>query len=708
MHSYQVKTQNLKRDPSKSSLHSADKKHLLENLIRLNVFSPQKRNAVEKYFPFFDKALLPLIDYLTIRDLLQLAGYDDNDVPLFAVLLCMFDSLQEGSLCLNIEKDSLTKRLLVFAQPDAASDTAEKFLDAIDKHQYDDFICRDQDHYKPLVLSYHPGGKLLYFQKYYVYEKKLQQKLNRLLDLAGSARGDAFRCQVSDKLIDEIFTDDSVLRISKDGPPIAKDPYQVEAIRLALCSSFCIVSGGPGTGKTSLLVNMLRCFLRTGIDPSQIILCAPTGRAAQRMTEAIYSNVKTIRYPGEYENKLLNLKASTIHKTLHFKKYLNGFYYQEQNPLSALLIIMDEVSMVDVVLMEKFMRAIDPFKTRLVLLGDKDQLPPVDAGAVFGTMIPRQDRASAFKDHLVILKNTYRSGNRLRKLAGLINEGKSPSVEPVTFQDAMAIENDQWAMVYPKTVDQWQKDLIQWANRHLIKAMEDQQKFSDSPANAKRKADETAHSEEISGRGTFYALISRAGSMDSDNLINASDSRPVLDKIFQTLESSRILTLIRQGIWGSSGINQFLSGYLSDRFQSFSDWQKYGVFSGAFIIIVKNDYAKNLFNGDTGVVIKNPRGVLRAYFKRFDTYTGFSIDLLPAWEPAYALTVHKCQGSEFDDILLVLPADEQHRLLTRQMIYTAVTRAKKRVIIYGKPSSFNVALKSFIHRESGLSCCNSG
>ena len=162
------------------------------------------------------------------------------------------------------------------------------------------------------------------------------------------------------------------------------------------------------------------------------------------------------------------------------------------------------------------------------------------------------------------------------------------------------------------------------------------------------------------------------------------------------------MTLIKEGIWGSIGINRFLTGYLSDRYQSSWDRLKTGVFSGALIIIARNDYSKSLFNGDTGVVIKDPQGVFRAYFKRFDSYIGFSLDLLPSWEPAYALTVHKCQGSEFDDVMVVLPSDEQHRLLNRQMIYTAVTRAKKKVVIYGKSSAIQNALKQKVQRESGL------
>ncbi len=648
---------------------SSEKQHFLQTLQRLDVFP--KQGSFEKTFPFFDKTLLPLLDYLTIRDLFRLADDDVYDPPLFAVFLCMFDAVREGSLCLNIEKESLISRMMVFAGPKTALDTANKFLDALDKGRYDDFVSRDQDRYKPLVLCSHQNGRLLYFQKYYVHEKKLQTRISRFLDPSGGSLHKSFSGQHDvDKAIGEIFSDDSVLRLSKDGPPIAMDPYQVDAVKKALSSSFCIVSGGPGTGKTSLMVNMLRCFLRTGVDCSRIILCAPTGRAAQKMTEAIYDSIRTIRHPDETDRTLATLKASTIHKVLHYRRYLNDFFYQDQNPLPASLVVMDEVSMVDVVLMEKFIRAVDPSRTRLVLLGDKDQLPPVDAGAVFGTMIPDQNNASAFKNHFVVLKNTYRSGKRLQDLAGMINQGKSAFINPVGFQQALNMENDQWALVDPQSPKQWEQDLIRWADKRLYEKINKHMTEPGSP-------------------------------MGSDSPGFGRDELSP-DKIFPILESSKILTLVRKGVWGSEGINRFLCGYLSKRLQTFSDWRQYGVFSGEFIIIVKNDYAKNLYNGDTGVVLKDSQGVFRAFFKRVDSYIDFPLDFLPAWEPAYALTVHKCQGSEFDDVLVVLPSDDQHRLLTRQMIYTAVTRARKRVVIYGRPSSFKTAVKNKIHRESGL------
>lgn len=649
----------------------SEKEHLLKTFINLNVFSPLKRNNLEIHLPFFDKFLLPLIDYLTIWDLTQLSGHSD-DPTLFAILLCMFDALQEGSLCLDLEKNNLERRLQVFTHKQVASDTAEQFLSRLSQDQYDGFISRNKDLFMPLVLSETKHRRLLYFQKYFVFEKQLKNRIDRFLSVSEVHAENLLKKTELNDLVKTIFSPELVLRGSKGGKPIVMDPFQVKAIKLALSSGFCIISGGPGTGKTSLMVNMLRCFARTGYEPSTIVLCAPTGRAAQRMTEAIHKNIQTIQSPGHDDLNLLNLKASTLHKTLEYRPYIHDFHFNEQNPLPASVILVDEVSMVDVAMMEKFMRAVNPHKTRLILMGDKDQLPSVEAGAVFGAMIPHSRGTKIFQKYLVVLKNNYRSGRNLQDLAKQINSGKISSIEPLPFNDALTTEPDHWAIVNPTTPEQWQYDLTTWANDHFIK------------------------------EGEYRSLIFSAESMNSDLLQGSSKGQGLLEKIFQKVESFKILTLIKEGIWGSIGINRFLSGYLSDRFNSSLDWLKTGVFSGALMIITKNDYSRTLFNGDTAVVIKDPQGIFRAYFKRLDSYVGFPVNLLPPWEPAYALTVHKCQGSEFDDILVVLPSDEEHRLLTRQILYTAVTRAKKKVVIYGKRSAFQNALKQKIQRESGL------
>ncbi|MBU4463287.1 MAG: ATP-binding domain-containing protein [Proteobacteria bacterium] len=158
---------------------------------------------------------------------------------------------------------------------------------------------------------------------------------------------------------------------------------------------------------------------------------------------------------------------------------------------------------------------------------------------------------------------------------------------------------------------------------------------------------------------------------------------------------------MRKGLYGCSWINGIIAQYLSFELEPLTRMRN-DIFSGAVIMITQNDYSKKLFNGDVGVIIKNVDGNYRVFFKRFGSYIFFDIDFLPKWEPGFAVTVHKSQGTEFDDVLLVLPDNENHRLLTREIIYTGITRAKKRVILYGIEPAFKSALQRKIERESGL------
>ena len=646
-------------------------------------------------YPFFYTNELSALDYMTIRDLRELGGYQD-DICIFAVLMAMFEVLQEGSLCLSLDKNSLSSRLQIFMEKDMAEEIANQFLTNLAGNKYDNLIAKDSSLYLPFILYDFAEKKYLYFQKFYFHENRLKDRIKTILQAKSSL-------EINEKqqinLLNEIMSDPLSLRVSKNGALITKDPHQINAIKLALSSQFSIISGGPGTGKTSLMVNILRCLVRAQIhterihterihteridteridtekiDTEKIMLAAPTGRAAQRMTEAVSGNISTILNPSPEDIKLLKLKGSTLHKILKYKAYKNDFHYNDTNPLPASVIVVDEVSMIDVVMMDKFLQAIDPAKTRLIFLGDKDQLPSVEAGAVFAEMIP--DRTTEFTDRVVLLKNVYRSGANLLQVAKQINHGKCPEYEPVSFNSALQLKEDQWAFVQSTSLNQWKHHLHSWVQDYYMCRMQ---------------GDNISYKE----------LIVESGKMESDELLTSTTGQDILYRIFHVVGCGRILTILRKGIYGCTWINSIINRYLGFELESAS-WTGENIFTGAVIIITRNDYSKELFNGDVGVVIKSKKGDYRAFFQRFDSFISFGIDLLPLWEPAFAMTVHKSQGTEFDDVLLVLPDDENHRLLTREIIYTGITRAKKRVILYGIEPAFKTALQRKIERTSGL------
>jgi len=649
-----------------------EKTQFIDRLLDLGILREETGEDTRYTYLSSQKLELPLLDYMTLRDLVEISGYED-DAPFIAVLITMFGALQEGSLCLDLDKERLCDRMLGFIEERKAGEMATAFLSGLSRDKYKGLITSNGDEYLPLILSETKGGKLLYFQKFYLHENLLRLRMEALLKAEPSLK---ISGSTIEAYLEDIYSPQLSIRVSKDGQKIEKDKHQVEAIRLSLRSQFSIISGGPGTGKTSLMVNIIRCLKRAGVRTEEILLGAPTGRAAQRMTEAVQYNINTIREPSEGDEELLSLKGSTLHKILRYQSYNHDFYYSETNPLPASVIILDEVSMVDVVMMEKLLRAIDPLRTKLIFLGDKDQLPSVEAGAVFAEMIPDGIRADRFKGRLTVLEKVYRSGANLLGLAKQINKGIRPEYSTLPFNSALQLKPDKWAFVQNNEVTAWRDHIRLWTEYHYLRPL-------------------------YGANRSFRDLIAEACGMDHARLLNSGPGQEILGQIFNGVESARVLSLVRNGIYGCTGINMEIADYLSLEFES-SAWIKEGCFSGAIIMITRNDYSKELFNGDVGVVIREGRGAYRAFFPRFGSYITFSMDMLPPWELAFAMTVHKSQGSEFDDVILVLPEDETHRLLTREIVYTGITRAKRRLIIYGTESGLNSALERKIERQSGL------
>jgi len=649
-----------------------EKTQFMDRLLDLGILREEMGEDIRYIYLCSQKLELPLLDYMTVRDLVEMSGYED-DAPLLAVLVTMFGALQEGSLCLDMEHERLCAKLTSFVGSDRAGEIAREFLSGLSKGKYKGLITSNGDEYLPLILSETKGRKLLYFQKFYLHEHLLRLRIEVLL-----RAGPSFKIPESkiEAYVDEIYSPRFSIRVSKGGPPIERDEHQVDAIRLSLRSQFSIISGGPGTGKTSLMVNIIRCLNRAGVRTEEILLGAPTGRAAQRMTETVQYNINTIKEPSEEDEELLNLKGGTLHKILRYQSYNYDFYYRETNPLPASVIILDEVSMVDVVMMEKFLRAVDPSRTKLIFLGDKDQLPSVEAGSVFAEMIPDGIRADMFKGRLTVLEKVYRSGANLLGLAKQINKGICPKYSTTPFNSALQLKPDKWAFVQNEGIRAWRDHIRLWTEYHYLKPL---------------------HGDNRS----FRDLIAEACGMDHSRLLNSDPGQEILEQIFNGVESVRVLSLVRNGIYGCTGINREVAEYLTLEFE-YEMWREKGYFSGAVVMITRNDYSKELFNGDVGVVIREGGRAYRAFFPRSGSYITFSLDLLPPWELAFAMTVHKSQGSEFDDVLLVLPEDEAHRLLTREIVYTGITRAKRRLIVYGTESGLNSALQRKIERQSGL------
>ena len=414
------------------------------------------------------------------------------------------------------------------------------------------------------------------------------------------------------------------------------DDKQELAVQLAAAHPFFILTGGPGTGKTTTVLRILGHLLSLQPDLN-IALAAPTGKAALRLQESIASGLGRLDV-DEVIAAALPTTAHTLHRLLGYQRHKTTFRHHVENPLPYDMIIVDEASMMDLALFAKLLRALKP-GTRLLLIGDREQLPSVDAGAVFkalcadGSPMPR-----------VELTRNYRFAQDagLGALAVAIRDGDADLTERLLTDD----EDTTCSLESLPNPSQMRDDLWLRLEAYL------------------------------------------------KGLANCLEP----EKAFAHLDQLRILCAHRTGPYGAEAINDCVHDLLATRTRQ-SRTQRW--YPGRPILITENDYAVELFNGDTGILLPW-NGKLHAFFRTGNgDYRRIPPARLPAHESAYAMTVHKSQGSEFDNVLLVL-TDQASRLLTRELLYTGVTRAKNAVSIWGPISHVRACVERPLERTSGL------
>ncbi|MCA9450501.1 MAG: AAA family ATPase, partial [Candidatus Omnitrophica bacterium] len=378
-----------------------------------------------------------------------------------------------------------------------------------------------------------------------------------------------------------------------------------------------IISGGPGTGKTSIVVALLRALIRMGVAVDRIRLAAPTGRAANRMSESIRSAIHSIETPSDQDLRLGVLEGMTLHRLLKYRGGSVPFRYHRYNPIPADLIVIDEVSMVDVCLMADLISAVRP-GTRLILLGDKDQLPSVEAGAVLGNLIPgltqtclspdgkkkvelllnepiatpaTQAETKAV-DRVVLLDTSYRSEASILDLANRINAGDLDSVQDIEGHklrsDGSRIDwpdsksgGFRWIDASGQTPSDWMAVLDSWIDHHFLKSE--------------------------GGVRPFLGLI---GKPIHSGVETESPEGSRLKALFEWLERSRILCLVRRGPYGVEWVNRHVSAKMKE---ATGHWGRSDLYPGLPILILQNDLSHNLFNGDVGVLLRSTDGTLRGW-----------------------------------------------------------------------------------------------
>lgn len=511
----------------------------------------------------------------------------------------------------------------------------------------------------PLILD---GHDRLYLHRYFDYECRLA----RCLESRGPMTGAGGIAPEVKARMNELF--------AANQAALGGDPdWQKIAAAMALLGNLTIISGGPGTGKTTTVVNLLACLLEQNPD-YRIALAAPTGKAAARMTEAI--RLRAVHLPVELQ-ALLPTESFTIHRLLGVTQTSGVFRHHAGNLLPIDALVIDEASMLDLALAAKLFEAI-PDSARIILLGDKDQLAAVESGAVFAEL-------SA---------DPTLSEERVEEIAGLCDIAGSAIRTPA---GKMAGLNDRVV---------WLIKNFRFASDSGIGRLATEINTGDSEGVLTRlRADE-------SGSLTWIEDGAPAPNDESvgkilDGYANYLDTVRTdahnCSAIMAAFGRFRTLCAVRDGARGVEAINQMVSGHFRRTLNhpldpgERSEW-----YPGRPVMVLRNDYVMKLFNGDIGIVLPDDSGTLMVYFP--DGEVGFRAVApirLPEHETAFAMTVHKSQGSEFDVVLVMLPA-EHNPVLTRELVYTAVTRARERVTIASAEDVLVKAIQVATRRHSGL------
>jgi len=415
-----------------------------------------------------------------------------------------------------------------------------------------------------------------------------------------------------------------------------------------------VLTGGPGTGKTTTVAGLLALLAEQAAEAAarhggdgtlRIALTAPTGKAAARLQEAVEEAQAADRFTGEDRTRLAGLTASTLHRLLGWRPGSSTrFKHHRGNKLPQDVVVVDETSMVSLTMMARLLEALRP-ETRLILVGDPDQLASVEAGAVLsdlvGGLTVRAPNAVAG------LRTPHRFGGAIGDLADALREGDAERALAVLGRGDPAVE----------LVD---------------------------PAD---EAASTALAEEL----TTHAVAVRTAALTGDRAAAV-----------RAAEAHRLLCAHREGPWGAQHWNRQVERWLGEATGTpvGASWGREW-YAGRPVLVTANDYGLGLFNGDTGVVVEGPdAGDLRVVIAGAGLAT-FAPSRLGDIETLHAMTVHKSQGSQARTVTVLLPPEESP-LLTRELFYTAVTRAQERVRVVGTPESVAAAVTRQAQRASGL------
>ncbi|MCP4681286.1 MAG: exodeoxyribonuclease V subunit alpha [Desulfobacterales bacterium] len=600
---------------------------------------------------FYEQGIFSHLDLHFAEFLTGLSNGDGHELFLAASLVSSYKA--RGHICLDLS--AMAGKPLLTGDDDGETlicPELGKWREKIEKSP----VLGKPGEYRPLILD---NSSRLYLYRYWEYQQKL---VNLIKTRVNDDKRD-IDIQLLKQGLDRLFPANTTKLTD----------WQKIAAYCSIIKRVCVISGGPGTGKTTTVAKIIALTLEQ-VHPEKIrtALAAPTGKAAARLQETIKAAKDQLNCSDTIKDAIPE-NASTIHRLLGSIPGSPYFRHNPQHKLPIDVLVVDEVSMVDLALMSKLVQAL-PSDAQLILLGDKDQLASVEAGAVLGDICD-SGNAHGF---------SRRFWNDLNKVFGYELDIRSDEhIEPgicdciVQLRKSYRFSEQSGIGALSRAVNAGDKELS-------IKLLK-----QDELCEIERK--DTPEPGALSGYIKERIVREFAAYLEADDPGEA----------FELFDRFRILCALREGPFGVVAVNLLLEKALKDTglIEPGKTW-----YEGRPVLITSNDYNLNLFNGDVGIVLQDPEAGndLRVFFPSVDgTLRKLHPLRLPECETVYAMTIHKSQGSEFDKVLVLL-SDRDSPIMTRELIYTGITRAKKSVEIWGDEDIFSIAVSRRIERGSGL------
>jgi exodeoxyribonuclease V alpha subunit len=499
------------------------------------------------------------------------------------------------------------------------------------------------------------GEARLYLWRYWQAERRVAAALAQLTAQALPA--------TSGTLVGERL-DDGALDALFGGSDDPREAGQREAVRRGANARLFVLTGGPGTGKTTTVLRMLLARQRAQGGALRVRVAAPTGKAAQRLVDALragQSRLTTTLASSEWADTLRAFEApeaSTVHRLLGYHPQRQQYLRDASNPIDADLVVIDEASMLDLETLDAVLAALPP-QAALWLVGDAEQLSPVGPGSAFQDLVQVLEALTDGTPRptdtpIVRLAHSFRAEPALDALNRALREGDTAALQ-AALAAAPELRHDAFADT--AALDAALRD---WAG-----SLAEESRFAPLPA-------------------------------------DADAARAAAAEALAALGHRQWLCATREGAFGSVAVNGRLDALLRRRGSERDGSAAGSHYAGRRVLITRNDPDTGLFNGDVGLVLADADGRLRVWFEGADGLRALPPGALPAHEPAFALTVHKSQGSEYAEVAVLLPHDPTHRVLSRELLYTAASRARRRVTLHAPKVVLEAGMARRLRRSGGL------